>query len=407
MAASDFSEGFGIVFLAALLLHSAWKNNKLNIRIEKPSDSVFASVISVMLVVASGYFAFQIFAADSTNVYKLIGEPFRIHPLLLRTKLHKYEEQIQAKIGLTAEQTFERMMGKDGMQLSYAVLGSLVFSYPYAESLAQLRIPMISILSRSYAIMLILISCGQAMPNRGLWKKWGFIGIVAIGIAQVFCLTNLQFLNLEGSKEEAKTKRALVAHQEAVADIDRHEVLVKIKGVALNFRNLSIKKGIYISNAMDDVIPCSDAAGNTAWNALYGVVPLKPGRTVLLLEYTGGVGVDYVIENGGAGTIEKSLQSTGAGGVVSLIGWLSTAGSEQHPEQRPEVASLVHARTLILRGIRVGSRQQQEELVQLASSRDLRVHVEKEFDFSDEGVNNVFDYLESANHIGKVCIKLA
>lgn len=199
MAASDFSEGFGIVFLAVLLLYSAWKNNKLNIRIEKPSDSLFASVISVMLVIASGYFAFQIFATDSTNVYKIIGEPFRIHPLLLRTKLHKFEEQIQEKIGLTAEQTFERMMGKDGMQLSYAVLGSLVFSYPYAESLAQLRIPMISILSRSYAIMLILISCGQAMPNRGLWKKWGIVGIVAIGIAQLFCLTNLQFLNLEGN----------------------------------------------------------------------------------------------------------------------------------------------------------------------------------------------------------------
>jgi hypothetical protein len=186
MAAFDFSEGLGLVLLAALFLYSSWKNKKLNIIIEKPSDSIFASVISFILVIASGYFAFQVFASDSTNIYKIIGESFRIHPLLLRTKLHKFEEQIQEAIGLTAEQTFERIMGKDGMQLSYAVLGSIVFSYPYAESLSQLRIPMISILSRSYAVMLILISCGQAIPNRGLWKKWGILGLLAIGIAQLF-----------------------------------------------------------------------------------------------------------------------------------------------------------------------------------------------------------------------------
>jgi NADPH:quinone reductase-like Zn-dependent oxidoreductase len=341
-------------------------------------------------------------------------------------------------------------------------------------------------------------------------------------------------------KGDGKSKRTLVAQQEPIADVDRHEVLVKIKGVALNFRDVSIKKGVYVWDAMKDVIPCSDAcgevvkigadvseykigdrvigtflqntmygvpkvdrslgaslegvllqyrvfpeyglvkipkeskltdtqaaslvcAGNTAWNALYGNVPLKPGQTVLMLgtggvsilalqiaraagaktiitsssdeklkfvketfgadyginyksnpdwekkvlEYTGGIGVDYVIENGGSGTIEKSLQSSGPGGIVALIGWLSTAGSEQTPEQRPEVAGLVHGRGLILRGIRLGSRQQQEELVQFASAKNLPVHVEKEFNFSDEGVNGAFDYLESASHIGKVCIKLA
>ncbi|CAO3682163.1 unnamed protein product [Umbelopsis ramanniana] len=90
-------------------------------------------------------------------------------------------------------------MGKDGMQLSYAALGSLVFTHPYAESLSQLRIPMISALFKSYAIMSVLISAGYTMPNRELWKKWGVIAVVAIGIIQLFCLTNLQFLNLDGN----------------------------------------------------------------------------------------------------------------------------------------------------------------------------------------------------------------
>lgn len=48
----------------------------------------------------------------------------------------------------------------------------------------------------------------------------------------------------------------------------------------------------------------------------------------------------------------------------------------------------------MLWGISVGSRQQQEEPVQSASSRDLRVHVEIKFDFHDEGVNSAFNCLE-------------
>jgi hypothetical protein len=37
------------------------------------------------------------------------------------------------------------------------------------------------------------------MPDRELWKKWGVIAVVAIGVIQLFCLTNLQFLNLDGN----------------------------------------------------------------------------------------------------------------------------------------------------------------------------------------------------------------
>jgi hypothetical protein len=115
------------------------------------------------------------------------------------TQLHKYEEQLHEAIALSAEQTFERIMGKDGMQLSYATVGSLIFTHPNAEALSQLRIPMISVLVRSYGFMLLLITCGQTMPNRGLWKKWGVIALVFIGIAQLFCLNNLQFLDLDGN----------------------------------------------------------------------------------------------------------------------------------------------------------------------------------------------------------------
>ncbi|KAI9285716.1 hypothetical protein BC943DRAFT_359937 [Umbelopsis sp. AD052] len=199
MSTSDLTEGLGIALLAFLLLFSAWKNNNLNIKFEWPNNSTSSTVITTLLVLGCGYFAREIFIPDPSNIYKIIGEPFRIHPLLLRTKLYKFEDQLLNTIGLSAEQTFERIMGKDGMQLSYAALGSLVFTHPYAESLSQLRIPMISVLFRSYAIMGVLIAIGHTMPNREMWKKWGVIALVAVGVIQLLCLTNLQFLNLDGN----------------------------------------------------------------------------------------------------------------------------------------------------------------------------------------------------------------
>lgn len=42
-----------------------------------------------------------------------------------------------------------------------------------------------------------------------------------------------------------------------------------------------------------------------------------------VLHLTGGVGVDFVLENGGPQTIVKSLRCTRRGGTVSQVGYLS------------------------------------------------------------------------------------
>ena len=44
-----------------------------------------------------------------------------------------------------------------------------------------------------------------------------------------------------------------------------------------------------------------------------------------VLKHTDGVGVDIVLENGGPGTILKSLQCTRRGGIVSQVGYLDRA----------------------------------------------------------------------------------
>lgn len=120
-----------------------------------------------------------------------------------------------------------------------------------------------------------------------------------------------------------------------------------------------------------------------------------------VLRLTNGVGVDYVFENGGSGTIAESINSVKMGGNVSVIGFLSQA------KEMPDVASLALAKGAVVRGINVGSTQILQEVVRFVSSKGLRMPVGKEFEFSEEKVIEAFEYLTSGSHIGKVCIKVA
>lgn len=116
-------------------------------------------------------------------------------------------------------------------------------------------------------------------------------------------------------------------------------------------------------------------------------------------EMTGGVGVDFVIENGGAGTIEQSLAALRMGGEIAVVGFLAKPSDEL-----PDVAGGALAKGAIVRGINTGSKQFLEELVVFASARTLRIPIDKTFGLED--VLEAYEYLESAAHVGKVCIEL-
>ena len=49
--------------------------------------------------------------------------------------------------------------------------------------------------------------------------------------------------------------------EEPIPSINQNEVLVKIKAIALNYRDLVISDGAYPFPAKDQVVPCSDGAG--------------------------------------------------------------------------------------------------------------------------------------------------
>lgn len=115
---------------------------------------------------------------------------------------------------------------------------------------------------------------------------------------------------------------------------------------------------------------------------------------------TGGQGVDFILENGGSGTIKQSLDAIAYGGVISCIGFLSYASQDE----MPDVALNALGKGAVVRGIMVGSKQQLEDVVRFIGNRNLQIPVEKIFKFSRDGFIEALDFMTGGQHIGKVCI---
>ncbi|RQT12704.1 NAD(P)-dependent alcohol dehydrogenase [Burkholderia contaminans] len=195
-------------------------------------------------------------------------------------------------------------------------------------------------------------------------------------------------------------------------------------------------------------------AGVTAWNALFADGGLRPGATVVLLgtggvsivalqlahaaglrtivtsssdakleraralgadatinyratpewqnevlRLTGGAGADLVVEVGGKDTLPRSVAATKLGGIVSVIGGLSSFAG-------PELGLL----SLIggirqLHGIMVGSRAMLDDVVRLVDAKQIRPVVDRVFGFDE--APQAYAYLQSGQHFGKVVIRVA
>lgn len=109
-------------------------------------------------------------------------------------------------------------------------------------------------------------------------------------------------------------------------------------------------------------------------------------------------GVDHVLEVGGPGTLEKSLNSVAAGGQVALIGVLTGFGAP--------TASLfpLTARNARLDGIYVGSRADFLSLNHFLAQHQLHPVIDRTFPFSEAPA--AFAYLRSGQHVGKVTIEM-
>ena len=196
-------------------------------------------------------------------------------------------------------------------------------------------------------------------------------------------------------------------------------------------------------------LPCAAA---TAWNALVGQAAIKAGDTVLIqgsggvsvfalqfakvsgarilatsssnaklarlcqlgasvginyrthpdwdehvLRETDSLGVDHVVEVGGAGTLEKSLRAVRMGGTISLVGTL--AGLDGAINPFPVLSKAVR-----LQGISVGPRDVFERMNRAISQHGLRPVIDRTFQFDE--AREALHYLESGKHLGKIVIKV-
>jgi NADPH:quinone reductase-like Zn-dependent oxidoreductase len=115
-----------------------------------------------------------------------------------------------------------------------------------------------------------------------------------------------------------------------------------------------------------------------------------------VLELTGKIGVDHVVEVGGAGTLARSVRAVRYGGHIAMIGVL-TSGADFSPT--PLLMKGVR-----LQGILVGSRRMFEDMNSAIEKGGLRPVIDKTFAFAE--VKEALRYMESGAHFGKVVVTI-
>lgn len=242
---------------------------------------------------------------------------------------------------------------------------------------------------------------------------------------------------LEGPSDDAKANSALGG---SINGMMAEKVCLNAEGLVRYPGHLSFEEAA--------TLPC---AAVTGWHALFRSGGLKPGETVLLQgsggvsvfalqfakmagariimtsssdarierlramgahegvnykttpewdkpvrQLTNGVGVDHVVEVGGAGTLPLSSKCVRRGGHIALIGVLAGRG-----EFDPRLMMLKAVR---LQGIYVGSREMFEEMNRAIALAGLKPAIDRVFGF--EELPNGLDHLASGAHFGKVVVRV-
>ncbi|MCY1349168.1 Phthiocerol/phenolphthiocerol synthesis polyketide synthase type I PpsC [compost metagenome] len=115
----------------------------------------------------------------------------------------------------------------------------------------------------------------------------------------------------------------------------------------------------------------------------------------VVLAATGGRGVDIVVEVGGPGTLPQSIRACAPGGHIALIGVLTGFSGSI-----PTVEMMRKQQTL--RGLIVGSREQQQDMVRALENFSWRPVIDSSYPL--EQIAEAFAHQKAAKHFGKVCL---
>jgi NADPH:quinone reductase-like Zn-dependent oxidoreductase len=282
---------------------------------------------------------------------------------------------------------------------------------------------------------------GGRLPFVPLSDGCGVVSRIGEGVRRVKVGDPVAPLFFQGWLAGEPTRAALsTALGGALDGVAQDEVLLSEEGVSRVPANLS-----------DEEAACLPCAGLTAWRALMVEGRVKPGDVVLAQgtggvsvfalqfakaagatviitsssdekleraralgadhtinyrttpdwpkaarDLTGGVGVDHVIEVGGAGTFAQSLQAIALGGHIAVIGVLSGVVKDL------SVAAMFAANARI-HGITVGSRAQFEAMVRAVEANDIHPVIDKRFPLAEAPA--AFKAMKAGEHFGKIVLE--
>jgi NADPH:quinone reductase-like Zn-dependent oxidoreductase len=114
-----------------------------------------------------------------------------------------------------------------------------------------------------------------------------------------------------------------------------------------------------------------------------------------VLELTGGRGADHVLEVGGPGTMEQSIEAVRVGGHIAYVGVLT--GGAINPVG-------IMRKSIRLQGVYVGSRAMFEDMNQTLALHDLHPVIDRTVPFAD--AREAFHHMRAAGHFGKIVVTI-
>ncbi|MFT6580573.1 MAG: NADPH:quinone reductase-like Zn-dependent oxidoreductase [Alphaproteobacteria bacterium] len=119
-----------------------------------------------------------------------------------------------------------------------------------------------------------------------------------------------------------------------------------------------------------------------------------PDWDAKVLEATEGRGVDHVVEVGGAGTLEKSLNAIAVAGKIAVIGVLAKGAAN---------TQMINRKSVSLTGIYVGNNEMFDAMNRAIASHQMKPVVDRVFDFED--ARAAYHCMRDAGHFGKIVVR--
>ena len=115
-----------------------------------------------------------------------------------------------------------------------------------------------------------------------------------------------------------------------------------------------------------------------------------------VMELTGGIGANHVVELGGPGTLAQSIEAVAVGGQIALIGVLTGFDG-------PVPTAALMFKNARLQGLLVGSRANQRDYVAALEQNGIRPVIDRTYQYSQ--LAEAFEYQLTGSHMGKICVQ--